>query len=77
MLYSGSLYTLEQFLYSLFPHAGSRFRVHAKEADNLCVSGPADLVVSEEGLAVHSVQTGGYYNAYRYCSRFTIVRAYC
>lgn len=38
--------------------AGSRFRVHVKEADNLCVSGPADMVVSEEGIALHSIQTG-------------------
>ena len=46
---------------SLLVHGvGSRFRVHVKEADNLCISGPADLVVSEEGIALHSIQTGMY-----------------
>ena len=38
--------------------AGSRFRVHVKEAENLSVAGPADLVLSEDGITLHSVQTG-------------------
>ena len=37
---------------------GMRFRVHVKETENLSVSGPADLVLSEEGIALHSVHTG-------------------
>lgn len=36
----------------------SRFRVHVKEAENLSVAGPADLVLSEDGITLHSVQTG-------------------
>ncbi len=42
----------------MYMYAGSKFRVHVKETENLSVSGPADLVVSEEGITLYSVQTG-------------------
>ena len=40
--------------------AETRFRVHVKETENLVVSGPADLVLLEEGISLHSVHTGGH-----------------
>ena len=36
----------------------SKFRVHMKESENLPVSGPVDLVVSEDGITLLSIQTG-------------------
>ena len=36
----------------------SKFRVHMKESENLPVSGPVDLIVSEDGITLLSIQTG-------------------
>ena len=38
----------------------SKFRVHMKESEHLSVSGPVDLVVSEDGITIHSIQTGNF-----------------
>lgn len=34
--------------------------MHVKETENLTVSGPADLVLLEEGISLQSVHTGGH-----------------
>jgi hypothetical protein len=36
----------------------SKFRVHMKESEHLPVSGPVDLIVSEDGITLLSIQTG-------------------
>lgn len=39
---------------------GSKFRVHVKENERLAVSGPCDVIISEDSITLHSVQTGEY-----------------
>ena len=48
----------------------TKFRVHVKESDNLSVSGPADLVVTDEGIVLHSIQTGIVYSLHYYVVNF-------
>ena len=36
----------------------SKFRVHMKESEHVPVSGPVDLIVSEDGITLLSIQTG-------------------
>ncbi|XP_019849803.1 PREDICTED: uncharacterized protein LOC109580748 isoform X1 [Amphimedon queenslandica] len=36
----------------------SKFRVHVKENDKLKVSGACDVIVSDDGITLHSIQTG-------------------
>ena len=36
----------------------AKFRVHMKESEHLPVSGPVDLIVSEDGITLLSIQTG-------------------
>ena len=53
--------------FELCPLSGTKFRVHVKETDALNITGPADLVLSDDCISLHSVQTGT-----QFCSLISI-----
>ena len=64
LTFSVFVYALSQgCICILAQNAGaSKFRVHMKESENLSDSGPVDLVVSEDGITLLSIQTGKKFN---------------